>query len=265
MSRTILIYGIAALLYILNGNAATAQNVETSPSPPPQAKKNETKEWKNIIRYNLSGALLFGIDHYIVLGYERVIGTHQSISVNIGRAALPSLLSFTTDSLSVSKDKKNTGFNVSIDYRFYLAKENKYNAPHGLYIGPYFSYNKFKRENDWQYEQQGATTKFVTTNLNFDIYTIGGELGYQFIIWKRLALDFVLIGPGISNYHLTATHTGELTPEQQQKLQDGLKQIITQKFPGMNYVFANKQLDANGSVGTWNLGYRYLIHIGFAF
>lgn len=109
-------------------------------------EKKREKEHKNIIRYNLSGGLLFGVNHYIVFGYERVVGPHQSFSVNIGRATLPKLVSFNTDSLSVSQDKKNTGFNVSVDYRFYLAKEDRYHAPHGLYIGPYFSYNHFLRE-----------------------------------------------------------------------------------------------------------------------
>jgi hypothetical protein len=35
---------------------------------------------------------------------------------------------------------------------------------------------------------------------NFYIFNIGVELGYQFVFWKRLTLDFVLIGPAISYY-----------------------------------------------------------------
>lgn len=230
-----------------------------------QTAPEKEKEHKNIIRYNLSGGLLFGVNHYIVFGYERVVGPHQSFSVNIGRATLPKLVSFNTDSLNVSQDKKNTGFNVSVDYRFYLAKENRYHAPHGLYIGPYFSYNHFLRENNWTYQNSGSAVQAASTKTTFDIYTIGGELGYQFIIWKRLALDFVMIGPGISHYNLSSSITGDLTDAQRQKLREGVIQIITQKFPGMNYVFSDKHLDANGKLGTWSIGYRYIIHIGFAF
>jgi hypothetical protein len=46
-------------------------------------------------------------------------------------------------------------------------------------------------------------------------------------------------------------------------LNDALIQLLSQKFPGMNYVLSDKELNANGSLGTWALGYRYLISIGF--
>src|SRR5688572_13211362 len=93
------------------------------------------KTFKNVIRYNLSGGLLFGVDRYIVFGYERVIRPRQSISINAGKISLPELVSIDTDSFRLSKDAKSSGFNISVDYRFYLAKENKYAPPHGLYIG----------------------------------------------------------------------------------------------------------------------------------
>ena len=34
---------------------------------------NQMRHYKNVIRYNLSGAVIFGFDKYIVFGYERVI------------------------------------------------------------------------------------------------------------------------------------------------------------------------------------------------
>src|ERR1700754_2247671 len=108
-------------------------------------ENNKPEKWrKNIIRYNLSGGLLFGLGDYVVIGYERVVNARQSFSINIGPSSLPKLVNFTTDSFSLQKDLKNSGFNVSVDYRFYLTKENKYAAPHGLYIGPYTSYNHFQ-------------------------------------------------------------------------------------------------------------------------
>jgi hypothetical protein len=223
------------------------------------------KRYKNVVRYNLSGALLFGIDNYIVFGYERVIGRHQSMSLNIGKAGLPKLFSIVTDSFSLSKDRKNTGFNVSLDYRFYLAKENKYDPPHGLYIGPFISYNDFKRENDWNSLLGGSANQAISTSSELKILTIGGELGYQFVLWKRLALDLVLIGPGISRYDLKTEIGNTLSNAAKTQIQSAIKQIITQRFPGMNYVFSDKQFDKNGTIGTWDVGFRYLIHIGFLF
>jgi hypothetical protein len=221
---------------------------------------------KNVIRYNVSGSLLFGFDKYAIFGYERVINHHQSISINLGPVALPKLISISTDSFSLQKDTKNNGFNASIDYRFYLAKENKYYPPHGVYIGPYISYNHFDRGNAWTFQQSG-TENSITTDTKLSIFTGGFELGYQFIFWKRLALDMVLIGPGLANYNIKATYQTDinLTDEQRKNLQQAVEQLITQKFPGMNYVLADKEFNANGTLGTTSIGFRYLVNIGFNF
>ena len=223
------------------------------------------KSYKNIVRYNISGALLFGADKYVILGYERVVNPHQSFSVNIGKVSLPKFASINTDSFSIQKDLKNTGFNASADYRFYLAHENKYYAPHGIYIGPYVSYNHFDRSNEWEFHQSSSSVKHVTTETQFNIFTAGAELGYQFVFWKRLTLDMVLIGPGVSTYNLKTKIDGDLSEEEKQNLQDALKQLISQKFPGMNYALSDKEFKANGTLNTTSVGFRYLVHIGFAF
>lgn len=228
------------------------------------AKQTE-KQYKNVIRYNLSGALLFGINRYIVLGYERVVNPHQSFSVNVGVIGLPKFLSISTDSLDLSKDTKNNGYNISADYRFYLAKENKYLAPHGVYIGPYTSYNRFDRKNDWEYKQNSGNQKVVTTETTLDYFTIGGEMGYQFILWKRFAIDLIMMGPGVSHYQLHATVQSGLSQSEHEQLLSALEQLLTQKFPGMNYTFSGKTFDANGKILSWNVGFRYIVHIGFVF
>src|SRR5688572_1530842 len=195
-----------------------------------------TKTYKNVLRYNLSAALLFGFDKYIVLGYERILSPKRSISINVGKAAFPKLVAIETDSFQISKEGERNGFNTSVDYRFYLAKENKFNAPHGLYIGPYYSYNRFENKQAWTHKNSGTGNE-LTTNSNFNIHTFGFELGYQLMLWKRVALDLLMIGPGIGFYKYEATFAGNinLKPGDKEQLLDALKQLITQKFPGMNY------------------------------
>jgi hypothetical protein len=224
----------------------------------------QMRQYKNVIRYNLSGALLFGFDKYIVFGYERVIKNNQSISVNVGGVSLPKLISINTDSFSLQKDKKSNGYNVSIDYRFYLGKENKHMAPRGAYIGPYYSYNHFTRDNQWMFTKSTGNS-FVQTSSTFNINAIGFQFGYQFILWKRLALDMVLVGPGFGIYNYKAKFGSNVSAEDKEQLLDGLKQLVTQKFPGMNFVFADKEISADGVMKTNTIGYRYIIHIGFAF
>ncbi|MBO9202112.1 MULTISPECIES: DUF3575 domain-containing protein [Niastella] len=225
---------------------------------------DSTRYYKNIIRYNLSGGLLFGIDHYIVFGYERVLSPKRSISVNFGKASMPKLVSISTDSFQVNKDQKRSGLNFSIDYRFYLARENKFRAPHGLYIGPYYSYNRFTNDVKWT-SKSSSSSSDVAVDTKFNIHTVGFELGYQFIFWKRLALDLVLVGPGLGFYDYKATINSNIDPAKREQIQEGLKQLLTQKFPGMNYVFSDQEIDANGVMRTNTIGYRYIVHIGFNF
>ena len=229
----------------------------------PDTTKKE-QQFKNVVRYSLTGALLFGVDKYIVLGYERLLTPRQSFSVNFGKAALPKLTTIITDSFELSQDLKNTGINVSIDYRFYLAKENKHAAPHGLYIGPYYSFNSFTRENRWKFVNT-STGNFVNTSSDLTIHTIGFELGYQFILWKRMTLDFLMVGPGLGIYKYKVNFDHNLDPDNAEQLKEGLMQLLTQRFPGMDYVFSEKQLDARGTLSTTTWGYRYLIQIGYAF
>jgi len=224
----------------------------------------QMRQYKNVIRYNLSGALLFGFGKYIVFGYERVIKPNQTISVNFGGAKLPKLISINTDSFSLQKDRKSNGYNVSVDYRFYLGKENKYMAPRGAYIGPYYSYNHFTRDNQWTYTSSAGNNS-IGTNTSLNISTIGFQFGYQFILWKRLALDMVLVGPGFGFYSYKASFDGNISAGNKEQLADALKQLLTQKFPGMNFVFADKEISSDGVMKTNTIGYRYIIHIGFAF
>jgi hypothetical protein len=244
------------LFFLLQAGFCIAQQAVDSSQKTPQRK--------NIIRYNLSGGLLFGFGKYIVLGYERVLSPRQSISINGGRASFPKLVSIVTDSFDVEKDANRSGANVSIDYRFYLAKENKYLAPRGVYIGPYYSYNHLTSETRWDYKNSG-NSRFVDVNSTFNIHTVGFELGYQFILWKRLALDMVLVGPGFGFYNYKATFDHNLDADSQEQLLDALEQLLTQKFPGMNYVFSDKHIDSNGTLKTNTIGYRYIVHIGFNF
>jgi hypothetical protein len=244
------------LLAILFANVCLAQDQTDTTE---KAKQN-----KNVIRYNLSGALLFGADRFIIFGYERVIRRNQSISINLGKAELPKLASINTDSFNLSRDTKSTGFNASIDYRFYLPKENKYLAPHGLYIGPYYAYSRFERDNEWTYKNS-VGDRYENTKTKLSIHTIGFELGYQFVIWKRMTLDFLMVGPGVGIYDYKATFDNNIDPAKKEQLLQGLKQLLTQKFPGMNYVFSEDEISGDGTLNTTTLGYRYLIQIGFNF
>jgi hypothetical protein len=230
----------------------------------PQTKDATAPQYKNVIRYNVSGAMLFNFDKYIVFGYERVVAPTQSFSVNFGFAALPKLVTISTADYNLTSDRKNTGINFSADYRFYLKKENRYVPPHGLYIGPYYSFNHFERECSWTYNGPSSGND-VETHSDINIHMVGFELGYQFVLWKRMTIDLVMVGPGIGFYEYVATFGSSIPATEREQLLDALTQVLTQKFPGMNFVFADQRFDADGTLRTSAGGYRYIMHIGFRF
>src|SRR5512133_2318820 len=93
-------------------------------------QKDTSKVFKNTIRFNITNPMLFGSD-FTLIGFERVLTKHQTASISIGKIGFPTFIGSNFDSLSVNSQENSKGFNVSVDYRFYLKKENKYGAPRG--------------------------------------------------------------------------------------------------------------------------------------
>ena len=107
--------------------------------------EKKMRDLKNSLKINITNPMIFG-DQCYWFGYERTIGHHQSFEINIGRFSFPKIIDINTDSLQeIGNETSSRGFHISGEYRFYLSKENKYKSPHGVYIGPYASYNTYTR------------------------------------------------------------------------------------------------------------------------
>ncbi len=224
-----------------------------------------TKSLKNTIHLNFSQPIFFG-EKNIILGYERVINKRQSFSINIGTAVFPDLVSDERDSTRLIKANKNGGYNLSGDFRFYLTKINKVDAPRGVYVGPYISYVHYTDEQEWEIRKANEPSVTAKTDSWFNIFSIGAELGYQFVFWRRLAVDLVLLGPGISHYHLNCKAIGPLISEEEKdQIRERFQQAIEDKFPGTVFVFKGHEINKEGTLRTWELGFRYIVHIGFRF
>ena len=230
-----------------------------------QVDGDTTRVLKNTIRFNLSSPLLFGA-RYNVIGYERAIREHQTLSANIGRFSLPKFIN--TDSINESFDinagSKDKGLNIALDYRFYLQKENKYPAPRGVYIGPYYTFNFFQRENTWTMTTPNANDHFnTTTKLNINM--IGAQLGYQFVIRRRLTIDLVLAGPGVWLYNLRTKISKTLDPDDEALVFEKINDLLAAKLPGHEILIKPGEFQKSGSFRTSSFGYRYVVHIGFRF
>jgi hypothetical protein len=221
------------------------------------------KDLKNTVKINLTNPLIFGT-RFNVIGYERVITDYQTITVSVGRFAFPKFSFINTDSLSLERNYKDKGFNFSIDYRFYLKKENRNLAPRGVYIGPYYAYNYFSRVNHWQIN----TANFegdLDTKLQMNMHSLGFQLGYQFVFWNRVTLDLILAGPAVWFFNLEANVSTSLDATDESLLFEKLNDALHQKFPNSSMVIDGGSFKKKGSFRTNTIGYRYMFNIGFRF
>jgi hypothetical protein len=229
-----------------------------------EKQEKEKKNLKNSVKINLTNPMIFGSNCYM-FGYERTIGDHQSFSVNIGRFSLPKIASINTDSITeLDKATSSKGLHISGDYRFYLAKENKFNSPHGIYIGPYLTYNSFGRNMTFSANTESFTGE-LNADFNFRVANVGFQLGYQFIFWNRVSLDLILFGPGIAAYKLKANLDTTLDPDQESELFQKLNEKIAEKIPGYDLVLNPGTFEKTGSYNTTSLGYRYVVMLGIRF
>jgi hypothetical protein len=250
---------VFSIVFVLNSFNASAQTSDSFSKP--------EKEFKNTIRFNITNPLIFG-GKSIIFGYERVLKSNKSFSINIGQAGLPDFNFLDDNKLKAKSILSEGGFHISGDYRFYLSKLNKYNAPRGVYVGPYYSYNTFDKQHSWEFTKEGTgTPQEVASDLRINIHTVGFELGYQFVFWKRFSVDMILLGPGVAGYKLKAGVGGNLSDEDRQLFFDKLNEALKDKFPGYNNSVGDGdgEFQKKGIKSTTSFGYRYLIQIGYRF
>lgn len=229
------------------------------------AQKDTLHQYKNTIRINLTNSLFFGNGN-LIFGYERVLGKHQSFSVNVGLASFPKLGSVSFDSVSFKKESTGSGFNVAADYRFYLKKENKHNAPHGVYIGPYATYNQLNRVNKLSITPASGTMIDLELTNKLTIGAVGFQLGYQFLFYhNRIALDLITIGPAYGFYKYQGKLNSNLSVDEQNQIVQILQDILDQKFPGANKVFGEHSWTLSDVKMSSMYSYRFVMHLGYRF
>jgi hypothetical protein len=223
------------------------------------AKLKFEKDYKNSIKINLTSFILYSSG--VQLNYERLLSSKRSITIFGGYIQFPMPSVIANSPLNFDKNRTKGGYSIGSEYRFYLAKENKYAAPHGVYLAPFVSYYHFNNTRTGRDTTNPQNQLTLNTTLGF--LNFGGELGYQFVIKNRFVIDCVLVGPALSGYYFSLKMSGSSGDynEHVQEVLDALKE----KYPLLKDLSNGVKVSSSGVSNFWSLGFRYAIHIGYRF
>lgn len=218
---------------------------------------------KNVIKFNPTPMLLWSSKN-VTFSYERILNPKQSIALTLGYLEFPSLFKDSIGSLLAITGREKYGINIALEYRFYLGKRNSRPIPDGVYLAPFASYYGYHFKNNVDVLHTTLDSAGALKG-NFYIFNVGVEFGYQFVFWKRLTLDLVLIGPAISYYTGGVDISGNMNLEKLQEINTELYNKLKEKYPLIGDFVINKSFTQNGKIDLLSVGFRYLMQIGFHF
>jgi hypothetical protein len=232
---------------------AHAQEVDST------KKMIQESNLKNTVKVNITSWILYS--NGIQMAYERVLSPKSSFTVFGGIIQFPMPTLISNSSLQFNQNKEKSGYVFGAEYRFYLAKENKYAAPHGVYLAPFVSYYHFNNLKGGRDTINNDAIKLSTT-LGF--FNLGVELGYQFVIHKRFVVDCVLFGPALTSYDFNVKLEGSTSGDHNEQVQ-AILDALKNKYPLLKDLSSSEGISKSGISNFWSLGFRYCIQIGYRF
>lgn len=171
---------------------------------------------KSIIVKWSPASLAFG---KIGLGSEYNFKPKKSITFNVG-IPMEKTLTAEIDGEDRSLSMKTTS--IMAGYRMYFGKK----PMRGLYFEPYLKYLKNEATTDTDFDIDGTNRPFLVTS-DYSGFGVGAQLGVQFMIAKRVVIDWYFLGPEANSakHNLIAQETGAGLPWSNAEAQDAEDEI----------------------------------------
>lgn len=172
-----------------------------APMDAPESVTPVISDSRNIVKLNLPN-LAFG---NITLNYERILSARNSVALNVGYIRPQQPLSVINDAFNADETisvPEFSGITATGEYRFYSRKKG---AGRGFYFAPYARYANHKLNFNATIDDNFSN---VATQLS--AIGLGGQIGVQWLIKDRIAIDWGILGLAAQWYTFKATYTSPL-------------------------------------------------------
>lgn len=220
-------------------------------------------DFKNSVKFNVTNTLLY--DNSYQFSYERMIKENQSLNVFTGYQEFPLITVDLSDNNEFSKKNSRSGYSLGADYRFYLGSINKFKGPRGVYLAPFISFFQFRTDRGIIHTDSQNVQSTINLSSKFNLTNVGGELGYQFVLWDRFVIDCVLFGPSVTWYKFNTKLDGSIPGLEDNEVYQKVIEAIKDKFPGVEGITGDEGVEKKGVQSITAVGFRYNISIGYRF
>jgi hypothetical protein len=197
------------------------------------------------------------------LSYERAVTPKSAINFTIGylnpNASLFNFLEETDSSSGMTLRELGTGFHTSFDYKFYTGKNE---GIKGFYIAPYLRFLNYNST----FSDKIDTTYF-DVDLRFSSIGLGFQLGYQWIVFDKVSIDWYFLGVNCAYMFPKVVYT---TANKSSFDYSSIKDDVSEVLDAFSYLQKNLiQESSSKNLTNWLPafvpGIRTGISIGYAF
>lgn len=220
---------------------------------------------ENAVKIGLMGA---GYGNYS-LTYERKITSNSSVNVTGGfwdlKISSVDLFNYFNEGEGVWLQEVNAGWNIALDYRFYVGKHE---AIKGFYIAPYLRYwNNSMVLADF-IDNASVDKMTFDVEARFSGLGFGAQAGYHWLIGDKFSIDWYFIGLGVENISLNADYISQTASNFNYALIEGDVREVFTDTPDFirNKVNVTKSSESlHIKIPIWAPGIRSGFTLGYAF
>lgn len=222
----------------------------------------------NIVKLGIGSAL----SRTINLEYERVLTEKTSLFAEVGFGLSANIndgiitatgLEGTQNDINVTSGKYNSFYFVG-EYRFYTKGE----GAKGFYIAPYLKLSNYSLDFEGTYSNSTNGFTDIPTEINTGMFvaSIGGTIGYQWLISDKVAINWNILGLGGSINTVSAGFTSadeDVFASWEEDVREFLGEVPSGSSFEVTSDNTTKTIDASGSFPFLNL--RISLSVGYMF